>query len=664
MTVMISACDSAPLGGFADVLVTGCSLKAADIVEGYENVIILNNGARGEGDIIDLAFGGIARLNPRDPGMGNIDKVVYGILTIGSHTITKWATDKVGQGDYLGVLAQDYALSVALPRLRIKGVLNTPLNAVAPLAFVDRNGIVLYAEVWERDLLNDEIAVELLSIPAATLSIESQTTSEIEGAGTQGGGGSSASQAAAMTAHAGDETLHLNEEKTNFLSHWSIVNVGTEEEPQYILKANLPVASEGDLISFFAEGYESEEPGFTRLDTWENYDNTTMAGYVLSAGLAYGMKTAIDDHETRILALEGGSSGGGGSSGNAAWGDEVTNQSIVLTVGTIARTLSLAAHQHSAYATKTINPNLSGYTSAVDWASTSLALHDGSYSYLPRHFAQRLKLNTKIYTVASGQITVTKAQLQSAVGLSEYIKTTQFGRGINYSSNTAGHANTAITAVTTQSLRPLTFDAYGHITGYGNAVDITTYLTTTAAAQTYLSKTDASNTYLAKTAQAADSAKLGGVLASNYLTKTDAANTYLGKTAQAADSAKLGGVAATDYLTESEASQTYQTQSSMSGYLTTTAAMNTYATLEHDHDTTYAAINGNSTKDFAAKALTAAGLTLTNNAGNQLVIKYNNTYMATLLVNTAGLNITLAGGTICKVVGNVVATGGITCNAT
>jgi len=196
MTVMISAFKAFLWSGF--IYVEGCSLRHGELPEGFQHVLSLNNGARGKGDDIELAFGGITKRDPRDPGVGNLDRVIYGILTIDGFTTTKWGTDKVGQGDYLSVLAQDYALSVALPRLRIKGVLNTPLNAVAPFTFVNRDGAVLYAEVWERDLLNDEIAVELLSIPAATLSIESQTKSEIEGAGTQGGGGSSAS-------HAGDE---------------------------------------------------------------------------------------------------------------------------------------------------------------------------------------------------------------------------------------------------------------------------------------------------------------------------------------------------------------------------------------------------------------------------------------------------------------------------
>lgn len=562
MTVMISAFKAFLWSGF--IYVEGCSLRHGELPEGFQHVLSLNNGARGEGDDIELAFGGITKRDPRDPGVGNLDRVIYGILTIDGFTTTKWGTDKVGQGDYLSVLAQDYALSVALPRLRIKGVLNTPLNAVAPFTFVNRDGAVLYAEVWERDLLNDEIAVELLSIPAATLSIESQTKSEIEGAGTQGGGGSSASQAASLTAHAGDESLHLTEGKNDLLSHWSTVNVGTEEEPQYILKANLPVASEGDMISFFADGYTPEpEQGYIRLDTWDNYDNTTMAGYVLSAGLAYGMKTAIDsalsdtsENPVQNKIITAALNGKAATSHTHAGGDitsMVTNANYARNLGTT----------YACYNYNTLSSILSAKAEKTHQHLAS-DIYDGTIAIA------RLPVGTTSDKVAAGNHT---------------------------------HSD---------------------------------YLTTDAAANL-------------------------------YLTKTVAAQTYLGKNDTAANSLKLGGYLASDYLTETEAAQTYQAQSSMSGYLTTTAAMNTYATLDHDHDEDYAAINGDATKDFAVKALSASTGVFVNNNGDQITLRcvyQGTTYQAVLSMQQNGMTITLPSDKTLKVIGDVIATGGITCSAT
>ena len=585
MTVMISAFKAFLWSGY--IYVEGCSLRHGELPEGFQHVLSLNNGARGEGDDIELAFGGITKRDPRDPGVGNIDRVIYGILTIDDFTTTKWGTDKVGQGDYLSVLAQDYALSVALPRLRIKGVLNTPLNAVAPFTFVNRDGVVLYAEVWERDLLNDEIAVELLSIPAATLSIESQTKSEIEGAGTQGGGGSSASQAASLTAHAGDESLHLTEEKNDLLSHWSIVNVGTEEEPQYILKANLPVASEGDMISFFADGYTPEpEQGYIRLDTWDNYDNTTMAGYVLSAGLAYGMKTAIDDHETRITAIEQG--GGGG-------GTPITIDS------------ALSDTSENPVQNKIITAALNGKAAAS-------------------------------HTHAGGDIT-------SMVTNANYAR----NLGTTYACYNYNTLSSILSAKAEKTHQHLASDIYDGTIAIARLPVGTTSDKVAAGNHTH-------SDYLTTDAAA-----------NLYLTKTVAAQTYLGKNDTAANSLKLGGYLASDYLTETEAAQTYQAQSSMSGYLTTTAAMNTYATLDHDHDEDYAAINGDATKDFAVKALSASTGVFVNNNGNQITLRcvyQGTTYQAVLSMQQNGMTITLPSNKTLKVIGNVIATGGITCNAT
>ena len=585
MTVMISAFKAFLWSGF--IYVEGCSLRHGELPEGFQHVLSLNNGARGEGDDIELAFGGITKCDSRDPGVGNLDRVIYGILTIDGITITKWGTDKVGQGDYLSVLAQDYALSVALPRLRIKGVLNTPLNAVAPFTFVNRDGVVLYAEVWERDLLNDEIAVELLSIPAATLSIESQTKSEIEGAGTQGGGGSSASQAASLTAHAGDESLHLTEEKNDLLSHWSIVNVGTEEEPQYILKANLPVASEGDMISFFADGYTPEpEQGYIRLDTWDNYDNTTMAGYVLSAGLAYGMKTAIDDHETRITAIEQG--GGGG-------GTPITIDS------------ALSDTSENPVQNKIITAALNGKAAAS-------------------------------HTHAGGDIT-------SMVTNANYAR----NLGTTYACYNYNTLSSILSAKAEKTHQHLASDIYDGTIAIARLPVGTTSDKVAAGNHTH-------SDYLTTDAAA-----------NLYLTKTVAAQTYLGKNDTAANSLKLGGYLASDYLTKTVAAQTYQAQSSMSGYLTTTAAMNTYATLDHDHDEDYAAINGDATKDFAVKALSASTGVFVNNNGNQITLRcvyQGTTYQAVLSMQQNGMTITLPSNKTLKVIGNVIATGGITCNAT
>ena len=373
----------------------------------------------------------------------------------------------------------------------------------------------------------------------------------------------------------------------SFLSHWSVVNVGTDEEPHYILKANLPVASDGDMISFFADGYDPEaEQGYIRLDTWENYDNTTMAGYVLSAGLAYGMKTAIDDHETRITAIEQG--GGGG-------GTPITIDSV------------LSDTSENPVQNKIITAALNGKAAA----SHTHAGSDITSMVTDANYTRNLGTSYACYNYNT-------------------LKNALDGKASSTHKHTAADIESGTIAIAR-----LPVGTTSDKVAAGNHTH-SEYLTTDAAANL-------------------------------YLTKTVAGQTYLGKNDTAANSLKLGGYLASDYLTENEAAQTYQTQSSMSGYLTTQAAMNTYATLDHDHDEDYAAINGNATKDFAVKALSASTGVFANNDGNQVTLRcvyQGTTYQATLSMQQNGLTITLPANKTLKVIGNVIATGGITCNAT
>lgn len=387
--------------------------------------------------------------------------------------------------------------------------------------------------------------------------------------------------------HIYDESVHLAEMEKSFLSHWSIVNVGTEDEPQYILKANLPVASEGDMISFFADGYTPEpEQGYIRLDTWDNYDNTTMAGYVLSAGLAYGMKTAIDDHETRITAIEQGGGGGG-------------------TPITIDSALSYTSE--NPVQNKIITAALNGKAAAS-------------------------------HTHAGGDITSMVTNAHYAINL-----------GTPYACYNYNTLSSILSAKAEKTHQHLASDIYDGTIAIARLPVGTTSDKVAAGNHTH-------SDYLTTDAAA-----------NLYLTKTVAAQTYLGKNDTAANSLKLGGYLASDYLTETEAAQTYQAQSSMSGYLTTTAAMNTYATLDHDHDEDYAAINGDATKNFAVKALSASTGVFVNNNGNQITLRcvyQGTTYQAVLSMQQNGMTITLPSNKTLKVIGNVIATGGITCNAT
>jgi hypothetical protein len=311
-----------------------------------------------------------------------------------------------------------------------------------------------------------------------------------------------------------------------------------------------------------------------------------MAGYVLSAGLAYGMKTAIDDHETRITAIEQGGGGGG-------------------TPITIDSALSYTSE--NPVQNKIITAALNGKAAAS-------------------------------HTHAGGDITSMVTNAHYTINL-----------GTPYACYNYNTLSSILSAKAEKTHQHLASDIYDGTIAIARLPVGTTSDKVAAGNHTH-------SDYLTTDAAA-----------NLYLTKTVAAQTYLGKNDTAANSLKLGGYLASDYLTETEAAQTYQAQSSMSGYLTTTAAMNTYATLDHDHDEDYAAINGDATKNFAVKALSASTGVFVNNNGNQITLRcvyQGTTYQAVLSMQQNGMTISLPSNKTLKVIGNVIATGGITCNAT
>lgn len=163
-----------------------------DAVPGYKDTIVIDNGARGSaGDVVSVF--GDAPYTPN--GLKNVLNVTAdgnGVIT------TDWQTSKFG-GELLSVIAMDRALGVALPRLLSKGVLNVPSDAGLPAVIVNPDGIPMLIQRSSWKLLDDEVEVEILSVPSGSVEITSESIVPISEdqaeaitggtAGTAGGGG-------------------------------------------------------------------------------------------------------------------------------------------------------------------------------------------------------------------------------------------------------------------------------------------------------------------------------------------------------------------------------------------------------------------------------------------------------------------------------------------
>ena len=155
------------------------------------------------------------------------------------------------------------------------------------------------------------------------------------------------------------------------------------------------------------------------------------------------------------------------------------------------------------------------------------------------------------------------------------------------------------------------------VSTYQTIANMSSYLTNTVAASTYLTITNAVSTYQT----------IAGM--SNYLTTTAAASTY--QTISGMSSYLTNTVAASTYLTITNAASTYQTIANMSNYLTTSAAASTYQTIANmsNYVNTSTAQNISGDKTFNGYIKTKQGLWLYD-----VMYPYTN-FMELSLIGTA-----------------------------
>lgn len=162
------------------LLVHNASLTFEEQIAGYRDVFSIDNGARDEADDVNSVF------LPTGQGFYNTPvEFMYGVL------------QSFGSSGYISVFDQvgtDYAKSCVIPRIRKTGVLNVPAGGLMPFVMRDSNGDNYLVQTAEWDLLNCEMTVEILSLPASSVTITGQDVTEVVyKGGTASSGGSSSS---------------------------------------------------------------------------------------------------------------------------------------------------------------------------------------------------------------------------------------------------------------------------------------------------------------------------------------------------------------------------------------------------------------------------------------------------------------------------------------
>jgi len=200
-----------------DIYGVGVSIR---LNAGYRDILALSNGARGRADDVTITGG----RTTDEELMSTL--FLQGVFVWTSDTGTPvyaWADNRYYGRDLLSLVAMDYALSIALPRVELSGVLNVQSSlSLVPLV-VDLRGTNYLVKEYTWDFYNDELEIKAISLPAASLTVESETvqsTGQAEGGsyapssssdgGGGGGGGSTVAISSPATAGGNVATITID----------------------------------------------------------------------------------------------------------------------------------------------------------------------------------------------------------------------------------------------------------------------------------------------------------------------------------------------------------------------------------------------------------------------------------------------------------------------
>ena len=210
LTVSIAQYDNivSPVTG-----VYGVSFAVNGVSYGLELRLDLSNGARSEADTVESAF------STYPGGEESYDVLLSqsGLPSFGGSPVSRWSTTKLGSQSYVGFLAMDTALGCALPRARKTGKLNVPQGADPTFLLLSDGSRNYFVNTYTVDLLEDEVSVDMVSLPAAELEVADETYSAMTGGSSASySSGSPGAQALpGYTVLSYDEAVALSEDPGN-----------------------------------------------------------------------------------------------------------------------------------------------------------------------------------------------------------------------------------------------------------------------------------------------------------------------------------------------------------------------------------------------------------------------------------------------------------------
>ena len=297
------------------------------------DTIAINNNARGAASDVNLIVSGLT-----DTALEKY--FISNSLLDGSGSLLGAVHTSAFEGqDYISLLSRDYALSIAAPRLKAEGVFYGQERTDLPL-FMSMGGLRYVIETWDWNLITGGVDFSALTLPAATITVTSETivTGDNLGhgssSGSGGSGGASSSGAgyvapgtgvpALTEAYIGTTRVQPSPTEDQDLTgignatlsgklnlpqgaYLEVVNVGTTANPVYAIHTNIGLYSDSFISAFGASGGGGGGGGIDLSAMWANLqvNESGTTGYNLQINPGH-LTTALGTYVNAITTTGSG----------------------------------------------------------------------------------------------------------------------------------------------------------------------------------------------------------------------------------------------------------------------------------------------------------------------------------------------------------------------
>lgn len=209
--------NGSTVSGTLTIYIHGLNVMVFDVkvypilISGYRDTVVIDNGARGDGDTVSITG---CRMTSSEYDFPDFYRGLWMESDSSDVAVFTFTDNNYGAKDFLSIQTLGRAQCVALPRIETSGVLDFPSGMTLPPIVILDNSTNSLVKSYDWDLYNEELSFTAISLPASSLTVESETVvssgsgnSESGWSGSGGGGGSSVSIADATTS--GTEIVKL-----------------------------------------------------------------------------------------------------------------------------------------------------------------------------------------------------------------------------------------------------------------------------------------------------------------------------------------------------------------------------------------------------------------------------------------------------------------------